>query len=208
MASVLVGLLQNSPGSKILSCSLFIWELTSGHISEGEKPRARERGRSDKGAWGTDAAVGDGAPHSWDPPRNRVGRASALICPLLVEGHLCKHETFLPSGWPCTRAQQAPVGQRKLQQPREIPLLQRGVGGFSGTVHDGWLPVNSGRAPGPPGWDLKSAAPSSKLPLLQHSGSSRLFRFSTQLQVPGPEQSRSSRARICACLVYHCISNI
>ena len=49
-------------------------------------------------------------------------------CPLLVESHLCEPEASLPSSWPHSRAEQAPVGQRKPEQPGEMRFLQREVG--------------------------------------------------------------------------------
>lgn len=70
-----------------------------------------------------------GAHDYGDPQRNRVVHASAPHLPLLVESHLCEPETSLPSSWPHSRAEQAPVGQRKPEQPGEMWFLQAGSGG-------------------------------------------------------------------------------
>lgn len=180
--------------------------MTSGHIREGGRARAREGERSGKGAWSRAAAVGNRAHDHRDPQKNRVVHAAALLRPLWVEGHLCKHETSLPSSWPCTWAQQSPMGQRQPEQPREIQFLQRPVGGFSGTVHGGWLPVNSGMVPGALGWGPRVLLylPNSYCPNILDP---HVFPGNSTPD-PRPERSRSSRASICASLVYRCPSSI
>lgn len=115
-----------------------------------------------------------------------------------------QRETALPSGGPCSGPEQAQWGWRKPEQQREMRSSQWEAGRVLGNCPLR-MQASSTMAEGM-GWSSRACCTP------QHPAALALWGSpvcpGSSAPVPAPGLSGSSRARICAGLVYHCIFSI